>query len=362
MNRDAVREYIGQSDALLESSPQMDEANTKAAVLRDFLELLDWQIPENTQLEYSVEAFGQTYKVDYALILDGTPVAFLEAKGADTALTDDHEDQLSSYMTNKNVTYGILTNGKQYRFFQRRVDASNVDVQKVGDVALEHLPNRLAVLKAYEKDAIESGESGKILGRINELREARRTLEAEKDDLAVELSNVLADEGSDSISSLAETQAKEMIDRLVADIESEIDADGKKSKREIVGSLGERPENVETSDVDGEYVIEIQRDGSTLVVLDDDNQSDVMANAVDYLIQNHDLISRVEPLPYVPGNKNALINNQPVHPDGERDMRTYRELTNGYYLFTSFNKRDKKRHIQRLANKCDLAVESRGEW
>jgi predicted type IV restriction endonuclease len=362
MNRDAVREYIGQSDALLESSPQMDEANTKAAVLRDFLELLDWQIPENTQLEYSVEAFGQTYKVDYALILDGTPVAFLEAKGADTALTDDHEDQLSSYMTNKNVTYGILTNGKQYRFFQRRVDASNVDVQKVGDVALEDLPNRLAVLKAYEKDAIESGESGKILGRINELREARRTLEADKDDLAVELSNVLADEVSDSISSLAETQAKEMIDRLVADIESEIDADEKKSKREIVGSLGERPENVETSDVDGEYVIEIQRGGSTLVVLDGDNQSDVMANAVDYLIQNHDLISRVEPLPYVPGNKNALINNQPVHPDGERDMRTYRELTNGYYLFTSFNKRDKKRHIQRLANKCDLAVESRGEW
>ena len=362
MNRDAVREYIGQSDALLESSPQMDEANTKAAVLRDFLELLDWQIPENTQLEYSVEAFGQTYKVDYALILDGTPVAFLEAKGADTALTDDHENQLSSYMMNKNVNYGVLTNGKQYRFFQRRVDASNVDVQKVGNVSLEDLPNRLAVLKAYEKDAIESGESGKILGRINELREARRTLEADKDDLAVGLSNVLADEVSDSISSLAETQAKEMIDRLVADIESEIDADGKKSKREIAGSLAETPEKVGASDVDGEYVIEIQGDESTLVVLDGDSQSDVMANAVDYLIQNHDLISRVEPLPYVPGNKNALINNQPVHPDGERDMRTYRELTNGYYLFTSFNKRDKKRHIQRLADKCDLAVESRGEW
>ena len=316
MNGDAVRDYVEQSDAVLEASPQMDEANTKAAILRDFLELLDWQIPENTQLEYSVEAFGQTYKVDYALILDGTPVAFLEAKGADTALTDDHEDQLSSYMTNKNVTYGILTNGKQYRFFQRRVDASNVDVQKVGDVDLEDLPNRLAVLKAYEKNVIESGESGKILGRINELREARRTLEADKDDLAVELSNVLADEVSDSISSLAETQAKEMIDRLVADIESEIDADEKKSKREIAGSLGETPERAEASDVDGEYVIEIQEDGSTLVVLDGDNQSDVMANSVDYLIQNHDLISRVEPMPYVPGNKNALINDQPVHPGG----------------------------------------------
>jgi len=226
MNKEAVREYVEQSDDVFDSSPQMDEANTKAAILRDLLTLLNWQIPQNTQLEYSVEAFGQTYKVDYALILDGTPVAFLEAKGADTSLTGDHEEQLSSYMTNKNVTYGILTNGKQYQFFQRRVDASKVDVQMVGDVALEDLPNRLAVLKAYEKEAIESGESGKILGRINQLREARRTLEADKDNLAVELSNTLADEVSDSISSLAETQAKEMIDRLVEDIDSEIDIDG----------------------------------------------------------------------------------------------------------------------------------------
>ncbi len=362
MDRDAVVKYIEQSDAVLNSSPQMDEANTKAAVLRDFLALLDWKIPQNTQLEYSVEAFGQTYKVDYALILDGTPVAFLEAKGADTSLTDDHEEQLSSYMTNKNVTYGILTNGKQYRFFQRRVDASNVDVQRVGDVALEDLPTRLAVVRAYEKDAIESGESGKILGRINELREARRTLEADKDDLAVELSNVLADEVSDSISSLAETQAKEMIDRLVADIESEIDADGKQSKPEISDSVNKMSKQDIGSDVAGEYIIEIQDGDKTLVVLGGDNQSDVMADAVDYLIQNHDLISRIEPLPCVPGNKNALINDQPVHPDDERDMRTYRELTNGYYLFTSFNKRDKKRHIERLAYKCDLDIESKGGW
>ena len=238
MDRNAVQEYVSQSEAVLDSSPQMDEANTKAAILRHFLDLLDWEIPKNTQLEYSVEAFGRTYKVDYALILEGTPVAFLEAKGADTALTADHDEQLSSYMMNKNVTYGILTNGKQYRFFQRRVDATNVDVQKVGDVALGNLPGRLAILNAYEKDAIESGESGKILGRINELQEARRVLEVEKDDLAVELSNVLADRVSESISSLAETQTKEMIDRLVADIESEIDADGGGSDVPIGGGGG----------------------------------------------------------------------------------------------------------------------------
>jgi hypothetical protein len=223
MDREAVREYVEHARSVIDSSPQMDEANTKAAILRDFLELLAWDIPTNTQLEYPVKAFGQTYKVDYALVLDGVPVAFLEAKGVDTSLTDAHDDQLSSYMTNENVTYGILTNGKRYRFFQRRVDASNVDVQKVADVAAESLSSRFAILKAYEKDAIQSGESGTILGRINELREARRTLQTDKDELAGELSNLLADHVSESITSLAESQAKEMIDRLVADIDAEID-------------------------------------------------------------------------------------------------------------------------------------------
>jgi len=251
MNRDAVSEYVEQSDGVLEASPQMDEANTKAAILRNFLDLLEWKIPQNTQLEYSVEAFGRTYKVDYALILDGTPVAFLEAKGADTALNAKHDEQLSSYMMNKNVNYGILTNGKQYRFFQRQVAASNVDVQQVGDITLEDLPNHLAVLRAFEKDAIESGESGKILSRINELREARRTLETEKDDLAITLSNVLANEISDAILSLAETQAKEMIDRLVEDIVTEIDADGGSTEYPKTGDTNDHAPDPATNHIVG---------------------------------------------------------------------------------------------------------------
>lgn len=230
MNRESIGEYVGRADSVLKSSPQMDEANTKAAILRDFLDLLNWDIPTNTQLEYSVEAFGRTYKVDYALILEGTPVAFLEAKGADTSLVEKHDEQLSSYMTNKNVTYGILTNGKRYRFFQRRVDASNVDVQRIGDVELSELPDRRAVIRAFTKSAIESGESGKILGRINELREARRTLESEKEQLSTGVAQYLAKEVSETILPLAESQSKEMIDRLVTDIDSEIDADGEPEK------------------------------------------------------------------------------------------------------------------------------------
>ena len=84
----------------------MGEATTKAALLRDFIELLGWEIPMNTELEYSVNAFGKVFKVDYALVLDGRPVAFLEAKGLDTTLTSDHREQLSEYLPSEDVNWG----------------------------------------------------------------------------------------------------------------------------------------------------------------------------------------------------------------------------------------------------------------
>ncbi|WP_042662745.1 hypothetical protein [Haloferax sp. ATB1] len=67
----------------------MDEVNTKAAVFRDFLELLDWQIPQNTQLEYSVEAFGQTYKLVGEHVLDYKEKAnWIEKNSTDLIFTE----------------------------------------------------------------------------------------------------------------------------------------------------------------------------------------------------------------------------------------------------------------------------------
>ncbi|MDR5657746.1 type I restriction enzyme HsdR N-terminal domain-containing protein [Halodesulfurarchaeum sp. HSR-GB] len=224
MDIEAVQDFVDQSETILDSSPQMDEANTKAAILRNFLELLGWDIPMNTQLEFSIDAFRQTYKVDYALVLDAAPVAFMEAKGADTTLTESHENQIDSYMTNANVNYGILTNGKEYRFFQRRVNSSDVSVSRVGKTQLEELPKKLPVLRAFTKEAIESGDSKDYLEKINKLREARYTLETEKDEISVSINELLTDWVSEAISSMAEPQAKEMIDRLIEDIDNEIDS------------------------------------------------------------------------------------------------------------------------------------------
>jgi hypothetical protein len=360
MDPQEVNEYISRSQHLIDSSPQMDEANTKAAILRDFLDLLDWEIPTNTQLEYSVEAFGQTYKVDYALILEGTPVAFLEAKGVDTALTADHDEQLSSYMTNKNVNYGILTNGEQYRFFQRRVDASNVNVQRVGDIDLQDLPDRIAVLNAYTKDAIESGEAGKILGRINELREAREALETEKDELATDLAEVLTDRVSDSITSLAESQAKEMIDRVVGDIENEIDDNGADRVESNIDASGSVPTSCKEVDADNIYYIRFVNSEGALAEFKSKQQNEAFIEAVNYLIEKHDLLSELETLPYIPGRIRPIIHEETSSDD--KEMAQPRELSQGYYLETNLSSIQKRRELERLVDPYRFDVTFDGNW
>lgn len=225
MNEEAVRDYIKQAESVIESSPQMDEANTKAAVLRDFLDLLDWNIPKNTQLEYSVKAFGRTFRVDYALVLEGTPVAFLEAKGIDTPLTDAHREQVQEYMKSEDVNLGILTNAEEYVFFRRQIVDSKVTVNTLAETKLQDLTDRITILRAFTAEAIQNDEWMKILNRIRELRDARRELATSKEELATGLTTIVTENVSNEIAPHAESQAKEMIDRLIQDIEREITPD-----------------------------------------------------------------------------------------------------------------------------------------
>lgn len=361
MDEEVVREYVEQARSIIDDSPQMDEANTKAAVLRDFLDLLGWMIPTNTQLEYSVKAFGKTYKVDYALVLEGAPVAFLEAKGVDTALTDEHREQLAAYLKNEDVNLGILTNGEEYEFFRRQVVEGNVNVDLLATVRLQNLPDSVPLLRAFTKGAIQNDEWVKILNRINELKETRTELESRKEELADELTALLVNEVSDIISSHAEEQAKEMVDRLIQDIESEIDSD---EDRPSVSSGDVDPSSTTSHEIpesDG-YTIEFSDENGTLAVLSDGTQTEAMGKAVNYLLENHDLISGIEPLPYIPGRNKAVINDEPTSPHDEQAMRQYQELTDGYYLDTHMNKDRKRDLIRELAAKCGLEVELYGEW
>lgn len=68
--------------------------------------------------EYTADAKSSGKEsVDYAIMLDGQPVIFIEAKAANVALNENHWKQLHHYFNAKDVQFGILTNGIEYRFY-----------------------------------------------------------------------------------------------------------------------------------------------------------------------------------------------------------------------------------------------------
>lgn len=81
-----------------------------------------------------------------------------------------------------------------------------------------------------------------------------------------------------------------------------------------------------------------------------------------HLIENHESIDGIEPLPYIPGREKAIINDTPTSPHDEDAMRASREVTGGYYLDTHANKEGKKREVKRLAEKCGLSTRFEGDW
>jgi hypothetical protein len=265
-------------------------------------------------------------------------------------------------MKNENVNWGILSNGKRYQFLRREVVDTNVSVEVMTEADLRELPEQLTILRAFTKDAIEAGDSEKIANRIEEMKSSRATLEEDKDDLSADIASVLTENVSETLSTLAESKAKEMIDNLVQEIEEEIDTDGSRSSPEAVDESSVEQEPKEDDSQDQGYIIKLQNEGETLVDFSDHIQSDVMAEAVSYLIENYGLISEIGPLPYIPGREKAIINNEPSSPHDEEAMRVPRELSSGYYLETHANKEGKKRAVRKLAEECGLGIAFAGEW
>lgn len=83
---------------------------------------------------------------------------------------------------------------------------------------------------------------------------------------------------------------------------------------------------------------------------------------MNYLIENHDLISEIEPLPYIPGREKATINDSPTSPHDAEAMRAHRKLVNGYYVDTHANRRGKMRVLEGVTDECGLDVSFEREW
>jgi hypothetical protein len=67
------------------------------------------------------------------------------------------------------VKWGILTNGQEYEFYQRRVIGSKVEIEAVEQMTPQQLPHRSSIVEPYRTEIIREEESGAIIEHIREL-------------------------------------------------------------------------------------------------------------------------------------------------------------------------------------------------
>ena len=364
-----IENFVTNARRAIDADPQMNEAMTRKAILDQFCDLLGWKFPP-AQVEYPVEAFGRQFQVDYAYLHKGSERAFIEAKGIDTPLREEHAEQLKAYLKNGGAKMGILTNGKKYAFY-RRVTTPEIEVKQAATLELQGLPDRRGVLQEFTHNSLSEPGDGVI--DIVQERELHETLQAQKPEIAAEVERAIVEhtkpeisggEFRSSIRSHIDTAAKSAVDTLASRVEPNGSGNsgdsGGKGDSEDGGDNGGSGSDGDDNE-DG-YVIEIKSQGTSLESFSGDTQTDTMAEAVNYFIENHGLGSKIEPLPYIPGREKAIINNQPTSPHDTNAMRNYRKLSEGYYLDTHMSAPRKKKYIKKFADKCQLTVTFSGDW
>ena len=152
----------------------LDEAGVRARVIDRILERLGWETFDRNEVKSEYPVSGGL--VDYALLVDGAPKVFIEAKRPSEGL-GFHQDQLVTYSAKRGVPLAVLTNGldwwfylplKEGEFEARRfckLNISNLDSSETRDLLIKFLARE----NVFSGVAVENAEA-----RLTQLQEARR--------------------------------------------------------------------------------------------------------------------------------------------------------------------------------------------
>ena len=106
-----------------------NEEQTKNAFIMPFFQALGYDIfnPLEFVPEFTADVgIKKGEKVDYAIIIDDQPQILIECKSINEKLTK-HDSQLFRYFGTTSSKFGILTNGREYRFFTDLDEPNKMD-------------------------------------------------------------------------------------------------------------------------------------------------------------------------------------------------------------------------------------------
>ena len=167
------------------------EPNTKKKIIEPLLEILGWDTRgSEVRLEYPIVMASGTSEVDYALMLEGKPVVFVEAKAFDTALTPKHARQAISYGKVEDVQWVVLTNGKTLKIFDIEQGKTEKECLVI-EVDLTKLPMQAEDLKAISRSSILSGGIEDAIRRLVATKEAIHNLKQKQGQIAEDFKRIL---------------------------------------------------------------------------------------------------------------------------------------------------------------------------
>lgn len=147
---------------IIRASISTEEA-TKTSMIMPFFQLLGYDVfnPLEFVPEYTADVgLKKKEKVDYAIMIDGKPLIFVECKSCNESL-DKHSSQLIRYFNSTiDAKFAILTNGIMYKFF---TDLDNPNV-------MDQTPFlTIDLLKMKERDIVELSKFKRDLLDVNNI-------------------------------------------------------------------------------------------------------------------------------------------------------------------------------------------------
>ena len=142
-----------------------NEDRTKLGIVLPILRRLGWNTEDVDEVypEFSVEH----RRVDYALVLEGRPAVFIEAKRPSEDLDNEsHEEQLLDYSFRQTVGLAVLTNGLSWSFYLPREGDDwrsrkfyTIDITQQDETdASSRLTELLSKANTYSGKALESAK------------------------------------------------------------------------------------------------------------------------------------------------------------------------------------------------------------
>jgi len=128
------------------------EQNTKVGLIAPILRSLGWDVEDLREVHLEYKRRPTDKPVDYALMLNGAPRLFVEAKTLDENLDDQRwANQIMGYAVVAGVRWVVLTNGDEYRIYNSHATVPVEDklFRKVG----------------LTQDAVRAGETLRLLSR-----------------------------------------------------------------------------------------------------------------------------------------------------------------------------------------------------